>query len=176
MQSYRKIDAHMHMGGDAPRWGFTDEAAIEAADKLGIEVLCVSNPITGNRYPEPDEIRYMNNQTMVSMRRWPDRVFGYAYINPGWQDDGLEEAERQIVVKDHDVIDRLQGLEQPSAVGRGHARPVRALEPAHGGVAVDAPWTCERKPVVSTMSPVSASYAAIPAGSRSTPRCISALI
>ena len=94
MQSYRKIDAHMHMGGDAPRWGFTDEAAIEAADKLGIEVLCVSNPITGNRYPEPDEIRYMNNQTMVSMRRWPDRVFGYAYINPGWQDDGLEEAER----------------------------------------------------------------------------------
>lgn len=94
MLDQRKIDAHMHVSAPFANWGFSNEDVIRAADRLGIEKLCCSVPVTGNRYPEPDEVRACNNAVLEAMRRWPDRILGYAYLNPAWQREALDEAQR----------------------------------------------------------------------------------
>ena len=43
----RKIDCHMHVNGGPRKWGWdSNDRIIDAADRLGIERLCVSIPIT----------------------------------------------------------------------------------------------------------------------------------
>jgi hypothetical protein len=91
----RKIDAHMHVSGAGHDWGWGDnDAVLRAADALGIDQLCCSIPVTGNRYPEPDEVRNCNDGVLEAMRRFPDRILGYAYVNPGFQREALDEANR----------------------------------------------------------------------------------
>ncbi|NUP98766.1 MAG: amidohydrolase family protein [Armatimonadetes bacterium] len=89
-----KIDAHMHVNGSRQIYGFRDDDAIEAADRLGISQLCCSTPVAGNRCPEPDEVRACNEATLAAMQRYPDRILGYAYLNPGFPREALDEARR----------------------------------------------------------------------------------
>ncbi len=94
MLSRRKIDAHMHVNGDRPRYGFDDADALAAADRLGIELLCCSTPVGGNRCPDPDEVRACNDATLAAMRAHPERIAGYAYLNPGYHREAMDEARR----------------------------------------------------------------------------------
>ncbi len=90
-----KIDAHMHLGGPRRRWGaWSDDDALEAADRLGIELLCISNPAAGNANPDPATVRELNDDAWATQQRYPDRVRCYAYLNPGYHREGLEEARR----------------------------------------------------------------------------------
>ncbi|MFV2070093.1 MAG: amidohydrolase family protein [Pirellulales bacterium] len=91
-------DGHGHLGsvrGKTP----TDRMArlIEYADRMGVERLVVFMgwPFVYN--PSPDELRRQNDQILEAIHDWPDRVFGYAYVNPNHIDPSLEEMERCIV-------------------------------------------------------------------------------
>lgn len=42
-----RIDCHMHANGRQRQWGWEDnDRIIDAADRLGVDQLCVSIPIT----------------------------------------------------------------------------------------------------------------------------------
>ena len=88
-----KIDCHMHVNGESQQWGWDDnDRIIEAADKLGIDKLCVSIPVVRGM-PTMDEVRACNDDVLAAMLRYPDRILGYCYICPGYR-ESLDEIER----------------------------------------------------------------------------------
>lgn len=93
---YRIVDCHAHVWGANGKLNQEEcEHLIEAADALGIEKLCVSRPIPGGS-PSPEEFRGMNNVVIEAMRRYPDRLLGYAFVNPGYSREAMAEMERCI--------------------------------------------------------------------------------
>lgn len=79
-----KIDCHMHVNGRRHTWGWeNNNRMIEAADRLGIDQLCVSIPVLSG-LPTMDEVRACNDDVLAAMRRYPGRVLGYCYVCPGY--------------------------------------------------------------------------------------------
>jgi uncharacterized protein len=88
-----KIDCHMHVNGRQPRWGWDDDRrVIEAADRLQIDRLCCSIPLTQGM-PEMAAVRAANDELLEVMRRFPDRILGYCFVVPGYR-QSLDEIDR----------------------------------------------------------------------------------
>jgi len=62
---------------------------------LGIDQLCCST-LTPRRPATADGFRECNQWTADGMRRFPGRVLGYCYVNPGYGREALEEVRRCI--------------------------------------------------------------------------------
>jgi hypothetical protein len=97
-RNMRIWDGHTHLAnvqGKKP----TERMArlLEYADRMQIERLIVFMgwPFVYN--PSPDEFRRQNDQILEAIHDWPDRVLGYAYVNPNHIDHSLEEMERCII-------------------------------------------------------------------------------
>ncbi len=96
-RSQRKIDMHnhivdpVHLSGD--RWKRVD-AMVEASERLGIEKLCCSRPITGGVLSEIAEVRDANDAVLAAMKRYPDRILGFCFLQPGNGQQALDELER----------------------------------------------------------------------------------
>jgi len=90
------IDCHAHLTHRSrPTWEADDRKLIEAADKLGIDQLCCSTLTP--RWPATlDGFRECNRWTADGMRRFPGRVLGYCYVNPGYGREALEEIRRYV--------------------------------------------------------------------------------
>lgn len=93
----RKLDAHNHVfdavqepGADWSRV----EALIEAAEALGIERLYCSKPVTGGQMAGIQDVRSANNSILAAMKRYPDQIFGYCFVQPGNGPEALDEIER----------------------------------------------------------------------------------
>jgi predicted TIM-barrel fold metal-dependent hydrolase len=90
---YRKIDAHAHVNfkpGDIDK-------QIDIADRLGIEKLCISKPITnysGTEPEDPAEVKRSNDLIIKAMKKYPDRFIGFLTLNPIYQKEALEEIDR----------------------------------------------------------------------------------
>jgi uncharacterized protein len=90
---YRKIDVHAHIGfneGDT-------EKLLDFADRLGIEKLCISRPVTnfsGNEPEGPDQVIKNNNIIIDAVKKYPHRFTGYLTLNPRYQKESLEEFKR----------------------------------------------------------------------------------
>jgi len=98
----RVIDCHAHLTHRSrATWEADDRKLIEAADKLGIDQLCCST-LTPHRPATADGFRECNWWTDDGMRRFPGRVLGYCYVNPGYGREALEEIRR--CVEDHGFI------------------------------------------------------------------------
>jgi len=95
---YRKIDAHEHIG-----LGGTIEEQINIADRLGIEKLEVSKPISADSDTEatPEEFRKCNDVILSAMKQFPDRYLGSCFVNPVYGKESLDEINRCI---DHGMI------------------------------------------------------------------------
>jgi len=91
-----RIDCHSHVAPSPLSKGWTNKELIEAADKLGIDILCCSTPITRGM-PTPEMVREANNITLRAMREYPDRILGYCFVNPGYLRESIKELERCIV-------------------------------------------------------------------------------
>jgi len=90
----RVIDCHAHLTHRSrTTWEADDRKLIEAADKLGIDQLCCST-LTPRRPATADGFRECNRWTADGMRRFPGRVLGYCYVNPGYGREALEEIHR----------------------------------------------------------------------------------
>jgi len=90
---YRKIDAHVHVGLHPEQ----EEELLDFADRLGIEKLCISRPITNYSGKEPDdpaEVKRVNNIIMEAVKRHPDRFVGYMTLNPHYPKESMEEIRR----------------------------------------------------------------------------------
>ncbi|MFH1715995.1 MAG: amidohydrolase family protein [Planctomycetota bacterium] len=88
------IDCHAHLTHRSrATWEADDRKLIEAADKLGIDQLCCST-LTPHWPASLDGFLECNKWTADGMRRFPGRVLGYCYVNPGYSREALEEVRR----------------------------------------------------------------------------------
>ncbi|AMV37735.1 amidohydrolase family protein [Planctomyces sp. SH-PL62] len=92
--------AHLHHRGRAS-WEADDRALIDAADRLGIDVLCCSM-LTPRRPATADGFRECNRWVLDGAKRFPGRVLGYAYVNPGCGAEAVDEVRRCVL--DHGFI------------------------------------------------------------------------
>ena len=92
-----KIDCHMHVNGKSRSWGWGDnDRIIDAADRLSIDKLCCSIPVTSGM-PEPKQVRECNDDVLEAMKRYPDRILGYCFVNPGNGEEAIAEMERCVI-------------------------------------------------------------------------------
>ncbi len=91
------IDGHVHVQG---HWGTEDDRMgylLEYADRIGIDRLCLSLGTSRDHRPEMDTIRRDNDMVRDAVELHPDRYIGFAYLNPCYLQDSLDEIERCIV-------------------------------------------------------------------------------
>jgi uncharacterized protein len=94
VMKYRKFDAHCHVGLYGPLPDDADRQ-IDSADRLGIEWLSISNPITRREAEvRPEEARERNDVIYKAMKLYPDRFVGFFTLNPLYQKESLEEIRR----------------------------------------------------------------------------------
>ena len=93
VMKYRKIDAHEHVAV-----GTNLEDQLSIADKLGIEKLEISRPISADSKTEatPEEFRKCNDLVLDTMKKYPDRYLGSCFVNPIYGKESLEEIIRCI--------------------------------------------------------------------------------
>ena len=90
------IDCHAHLYHHSRKtWEEDDRKLIEAADKLGIDKLCCSI-LPPQRPSTPESFRECNRWVKEAMERFPDRILGYCYVNPGYTREALDEIRRCI--------------------------------------------------------------------------------
>jgi uncharacterized protein len=90
----RVIDCHAHLRHRSFRdWETDDQRLLEAADLLGIDLLCCSM-LTPRRPANTEGYQECNRWVADSVRRHPDRLLGYCYVNPGTGQDAVDEVRR----------------------------------------------------------------------------------
>ncbi|WP_309127295.1 amidohydrolase family protein [Microbacterium sp.] len=85
------IDAHTHL--DAGRF---DPDVFRQGDDLGIGLFLCSNIGAFIAHPGLDEVRAMNRALVAELRRHPDRLRGYCYVNPRYGRDSLDDLRRNV--------------------------------------------------------------------------------
>jgi len=90
------IDCHAHLAHHGnPSWADRDRELIDAADRLGIDQLCCSM-LSPRRPATAEDFRQCNDWTAEAMRRYPGRVLGYCFVNPGYVREAHDEIDRCI--------------------------------------------------------------------------------
>jgi predicted TIM-barrel fold metal-dependent hydrolase len=137
---YRKIDSHTHIYLSA---SVTPELLLDYADRLGIDRLVISRPITRMEGSHQDYVD-SNNIILKAVKQYPDRFLAQFTLNPVFADESLEEIKRcvdqgvtglkvyyQVKINDplyYPVIEKMIDLKMIilmhacSAIGRGGHR------------------------------------------------------
>jgi uncharacterized protein len=87
---YRKFDAHQHPSDNL-------EKQLEIADRLGIEKIQISQPVTnfsGNEPEGPEEVRKNNDIIINAVKKYPDRFIGFFTLNPLYRNESIQEIKR----------------------------------------------------------------------------------
>jgi len=88
-------DLHCHLSG-VP--GNTPEARLgkllEYADRMGIARLCVFMGMKWSYDPAPETMRQQNDEVLRAIRHFPERAFGFVYLNPRHTQASLDELKR----------------------------------------------------------------------------------
>jgi hypothetical protein len=88
-------DVHCHLSG-VP--GSTPEERlgnlIRYADRMGIARLCVFMGMEWSYDPSPEDFRRANDEVLRAVRAFPDRAFGFVYLNPKHTQASLDELNR----------------------------------------------------------------------------------
>lgn len=88
-------DLHVHLSGVDGRTPEERMAQlIKIADRMGIERLCVYMGMAWSRDPSPDDLRRENDQVLQAIGKFPERTFGFVYLNPKHVEASLAELER----------------------------------------------------------------------------------
>lgn len=88
-------DLHCHFSGVT---GATPEERIEKllsyADRMGVSRLCLYMGLSWNYDPTPEQMRADNDHVLRAIRRFPNRLFGFVYLNPKHVAASVEELNR----------------------------------------------------------------------------------
>jgi predicted TIM-barrel fold metal-dependent hydrolase len=90
VMKYRKIDSHAHVyfTPDSP------ETQLDFADRLGINKLVISRPMTPGSEGRPEEFIKCNDLVLAAVKKYPDRLIGQPTLNPRYLEESLEELKR----------------------------------------------------------------------------------
>lgn len=92
----RVIDAHNHLSHHGrASWAEDDRKLVEAAGKLGIDQLCCSI-LPPERPTTLEGFRQCNQWLVEAIRRFPGRILGYVFVNPGYGKEALEEIRHYV--------------------------------------------------------------------------------
>ena len=47
--------------------------------------------------PTPSQFKTCNDELVKAMREYPDKILGYCFVNPGYQQESVEEIEKKIL-------------------------------------------------------------------------------
>ncbi len=90
------IDAHDHLYHHGnPNWRDSDRKVIDAADKLGIDQLCCSI-LPPERPTGLEGFRECNRWLDEAIQRFPGRILGYCFVNPGYTREALAEIRHYV--------------------------------------------------------------------------------
>ncbi len=90
------IDCHAHLHHHSHAdWAKEDAQLIDAADRLGIDQLCCSI-LTPRRPATAAGFRECNDSIREALKRYPGRVLGYCYVNPGHKAEAADEVKRRV--------------------------------------------------------------------------------
>ena len=67
---------------------------MEIAQMLGVDQMVVSIPLPGDKHCPPEDFRIANDVAYLATKRYPGKVIGMAFVNPGFQKEALDEVER----------------------------------------------------------------------------------
>lgn len=88
-------DLHCHLSGIP---GTTPEERLgkllEYADRMGIARLCVYMGMEWAYDPSPEKLRQDNDEVLRAISHYPDRAFGFVYLNPKHTQTSLDELNR----------------------------------------------------------------------------------
>jgi uncharacterized protein len=88
-------DVHTHLSG-VP--GDTPEARLgkmlEFADRMGVARLCVFMGMQWSHDPSPEKLRQDNDDVLRAVSHFPNRAFGFVYLNPRHTQASLDEFNR----------------------------------------------------------------------------------
>lgn len=90
-------DLHCHISGSTLREATPEERAehlVAVADRMGIERLCAYMGMRFVHDPTPDQLREQNDEILRAVSKFPDRLFGFVYLNPKHLEASLAELER----------------------------------------------------------------------------------
>ncbi len=86
------IDCHIHLQGAR-----IEPELVESAATLGVDRLCASSlGRTWSYEPTPEVFIEANNDVAKCMRKYPDLILGFAYLNPVYLEESLAEMRRCI--------------------------------------------------------------------------------
>lgn len=91
-------DLHCHLSGIEGRT--VDEKIAKMmtyADRMGVERMVFYMGTSFLTDPTPEQCREQNDQVLQALSHWHHRAFGFAYLNPKYPDECLEEIDRCIV-------------------------------------------------------------------------------
>jgi predicted TIM-barrel fold metal-dependent hydrolase len=88
-------DLHCHLSGvTGATPGERMGQLLAIADRMGIERLCVYMGMKWSQDPSPETLRKENDEVLEAIGKFPDRTFGFVYLNPKHLETSLAELER----------------------------------------------------------------------------------
>ncbi len=92
----RVINWHEHIWESAP--GVLNESTLEnllySGDHTYTDTFLISTPVTSDQFCSPERFRAANDVVLNAVKRYPDRLRGMCFINPGYGKEALAEIER----------------------------------------------------------------------------------
>ncbi len=70
------------------------DAQMKTLDIIGVDKIVVSKPIPADRHCPPENFRRANDIVFEATQRYPGRIYGQAFVNPGYTKETLEELDR----------------------------------------------------------------------------------
>lgn len=88
-------DLHCHLSGVSGSTPVERMGQLLAiADRMGIERLCVYMGMKWSQDPGPETLRRENDEVLEVIGKYPERTFGFVYLNPKHGEASLAELER----------------------------------------------------------------------------------
>lgn len=88
---HEHIQYESHVG--KPNYEFADNF-VKNMDLLGIDKVVASVPIAADKHCPPEKFIAANNLMYEMTQRYPGRVYGQAFLNPGYSEATVKEIER----------------------------------------------------------------------------------
>lgn len=145
---HEHINYESHVGN--PNYAFA-ESFIKTIDTLGIDKVVSSVPVAENKHCTPEEFRAANDLMYEMTQLYPGRVYGQAFVNPGYCKEMKEELDR--CVKELGFVGvklyhqyRMDDPAQYALVEKCIELDIPIL--MHAGKTMD-PETCKRQPRIT---------------------------